>query len=216
MTSKESVIACLFLVVVCGCTGRQQEPPPLANAQEQKAGGIGVQVDKEAPVQEGTIGTLSWEVTDANTGESVAKGESHPAVADVKIDSGDRYTKMIALGSHFSLAVAGVPAAFALKGSRDDMDTTSWDWFQPGEDGKMKEAQGDGRIEIESVDIDGSDEVGRMKFLTDISIDVEQVNVVRKKEADGTMPPKNKWRIVIHKGSVIVWPSLVQGRVTEN
>lgn len=86
--------------------------------------------------------------------------------------------------------------------------TFSWDWFTLTNDGIARKLQEDGQIHVEQSQTPNGSEITHMVFDSDVSLRIT-------KRAD---PPKldPDWRIAVHKGSEIYWPSLVDGQLAPN
>ncbi len=96
--------------------------------------------------------------------------------------------------------------------------TFSWDWFNveqssPDPDtsgkvsGKAKKLQEAGEISFERTETSCGPEVTRMFFDTDVSLRISR---------RGHDPLKPDWRLNLHRGSEIFWPSLINGQIQAN
>lgn len=92
---------------------------------------------------------------------------------------------------------------FGLTGNRDDLETFSWEWFNVQRPGHATKLQESGELSFDKRKTPNGTEINHMLFLTDVSIRVSRRND----------PCKTEWRIKIFKGSVIDWPTLVNGKV---
>ena len=186
----------------------------LAGCGQKPAKQVGMSAPDPSPlkpgtsaVKPGTIGTLTWEIYDTRSQKVVSQGERDFTVDDVKIEQvSDLFTKEIDLGDHFRMGIAGSPDGFALTGTRDDVLTFSWDWFTVDRSGRATKLQEPGELAVETVSTPNGLEISRVEFLTDVSI-----RVSRMTDSDPLDP---EWRIKVFKGSVIVWPALVNGTVS--
>jgi hypothetical protein len=100
----------------------------------------------------------------------------------------------------------GINPALLPEGENDR--TFSWDWFDVKEPGKALKLQESGSLCFERATTACGHEIVRMVFETDLSL-----RVVQRGSARGREP---RWRIRIHQGSEIFWPSLVEGEVLAN
>jgi hypothetical protein len=165
-----------------------------------------------ADEKDGTVGTLKWAAYDAATSRLLANGEKTLQTSDVKIRRLQKtFQKKIELGDHFSFGLSDsadrdkIGEGFGLTGDRDDERTFSWEWFEVDLFGHANKLQDSGKLFFDTQKTSNGMEINRMKFLTDVSI-----RVSRRSDLN---PPIPAWRIKIFKGSVISWPSLLNGEV---
>jgi hypothetical protein len=90
----------------------------------------------------------------------------------------------------------------------ENLRTFSWEWFGAQAPGQALKLQESGRLAFEQARTACGLEITRMVFETDLSL-----RVIPRGSGRGTEP---RWRIRIHQGSEIFWPSLVGGEVLAN
>ncbi len=164
-----------------------------------------------------TIGKLKWAIHEAATSELLSDGDKILYVSDVAIkpiktayNDSTQYNKKIELGSHFSFSLCdgaerhttGERRGFGLSGRRDDERSFAWEWFVEDVPGRAKN-QEEGELYFDTTKTPNGTEIHHMEFLTDISISVSRMT--------DHEPYSPIWRINIIKGSVILWPALVNG-----
>ncbi len=157
-------------------------------------------------VEPGTRGKLKWEVYDTATGKLLTKGDRALKVSDFKMQrTGEVNECLIDLGEKFTLGRSGTVGGFALMGSRSGMMTFSWDWFSGDASGHATKLQEFG--EVFARQSDGI--VSHIEFLTDVCVRIDDLGT---KDVDDYDPDTPAWRIKVFKGSVIVWPKVVDGK----
>jgi len=222
MTVKVTLLLGIASVLACGCANSASSDAAKAAAVAKQAGYVPLDMSPQAPgtskVKDGTIGTLKWEVYDVKTGTKVSEGDRDIALDEVVIQSvSDYHNKTIRLGDHFTLGVSGDPGGFALQALRDDADTFSWDWFSPDGSGRATKLQEFGEVAVGTATTPNGKEIARLEFLTDVSLRIDDMREVRNFVDPSKIDPFDPaWRIKVFKGSVIVWPSLVNGVVVGN
>ncbi|MBX9666178.1 MAG: hypothetical protein K2X93_01110 [Candidatus Obscuribacterales bacterium] len=159
---------------------------------------------------EPTIGKIKWAISETATSRLLSSGEKELQTSDVVITRRLMLDKKtIELSDNFNFGLAEScnrhDAGFGLTGGRTDEKTFSWDWFNVDRPGHAKKLQESGELSFDTKKTPNGTEMNRMEFLTDISIRVSRRTDVN--------PLNPAWRIKIFKGSVICWPSLVNGKV---
>lgn len=163
------------------------------------------------------IGHLRWLIKDVEASNLVAQGDSTLKLEDARallIESPtDRLLSIsFPLSNGFKLGIAGHTSekgpvrGFALKGSRGEERTFSWEWFDVDTSDRAIKLQEGGELKIEVAKRGSEWQVIRTDFLTDISVRI----------TDGLKPAQRHevdWRINISRGSTIRWPSLVATEV---
>lgn len=181
------------------------------------------------------IGSLVWTVRDMATNKVVSEGETRVRLQDVEIEvmphkappkgaipfdfgalSRDpliRKKIVVDVPFHVKIAHGLSPSrevvGFALCGGREGESVFSWDWFNVDEPGHATKIQEKGELGIEVAKVGGNWEVVKTEFLTDVSLRLMRFNFTMI-----IMQPK--WRIDIAEGSVVHWPSLVDGEKVAN
>jgi hypothetical protein len=149
------------------------------------------------------VGLLRYEITDGKTGRVIKKGNLKLKTKDIvqkKITEAGMtvFQQRVSLGSHFNLSLMNGPSAsigFGFMGGRDDVKTTSWDWFTV-DGAQAHKLQEGGELALKWGGTGGG--ISRMEFLADVSL---RVNLFS--DAAGATP---RWRIKILKGSNVDWP----------
>ncbi|MEZ0324785.1 MAG: hypothetical protein ACAH95_02675, partial [Fimbriimonas sp.] len=131
------------------------------------------------------------------------------------------YSKAIQLSSTYHFSYAEHPAREGVTGfgftsgigpvQREAAGcslTFSWEWFQVKSPGVADKLQESGTLSFEQKERACGHELVKMVFETDVSF-----RIITHGGASSMEP---KWRIKIHKGSEILWPSLVDGRNSSN
>jgi len=174
--------------------------------------------EKPAAVETGgetVLGSLQWEITEPATKTILGQGRREIRLKDVSFKEGnDAILKQIPLSDHFVLNLVESPSpalaekkGFGLMLSRDDRnDVFSWDWFVVNYEDHAYKLQEGGSLRLKIAKVGTGWEVTRVEFLSDVSLRAVLVG--------STNPPDDpKWRLKIFKGSVIRWPSMVNGVV---
>lgn len=185
----------LFLLLSSGCQGTPKEKPAAASDPEQ------------------VIGSLRWEITETATGKILGEGRREILLKEVAVTGGDLTIKQIPLSDHFVLGMAESSSptkaekkGFGLTLRRDDAEKLfSWDWFTVNYEDHAYKLQEEGSLRIKIGNAGSGWEVTRTEFLSDVSL---RAFIVGEKLTD-----RPKWRVRIFKGSLVRWPSLVNGIV---
>lgn len=131
-----------------------------------------------------------------------------------------RFLKSIQLSPNFNIGLADHPeqqpvSGFGLVGDigvlnseHGERHSFSWDWFNVSSSGKATKLQEAGDIRFDQAVTANGLEITTMVFETDVSLRI-YTNIPRKLGHPD-------WRILIHKGSEIRWPSLIAGRIVAN
>jgi hypothetical protein len=120
--------------------------------------------------------------------------------------------KIFPLSDHFSVELqtrvqsTSDITAFALSLERDDMQTSGWNPFDVCSSDQAIERQDKGELRIDIRNPGAGWEIVHTEFMTDVSLRLKQFMPNR------TVNPPT-WRVNIRKGSVVNWPSLVDGKV---
>lgn len=140
------------------------------------------------------IDAIRWQITEGS--RELGHGSKIPRKGDIKKDPKRGYL-LIGLSNHFTLSIprSDVGSGFGIVATRDDMDTFCWEWFNVDRPGHAVKLQETGELAF-TTRSDGS--LMRVTFLTDVSCRVNPLS-----DAPDADP---KWRVRIHKGSVITLP----------
>mgnify|MGYP000870973714 CR=1 FL=1 len=95
---------------------------------------------------------------------------------------------------------------FGLTVDRKDIATFCWEWFDLDGPEHATKLQEQGELRIRTAQIGQVWEVVNTEFLSDASFRVARFGI-----DDPVSKPK--WRVVIEKGSVIQWPSVLDGKI---
>lgn len=189
----------LFGVLLAGC--QAAAPPPAV-------------VAPTAPEQ--VIGSLQWEITDAESEKVLGQGRRDIQLGEVAFLERKFIFKRIVLSDHFYLNMAESPSpslkekkGFGLTLGRDDNNQIfSWEWFVVNYEDHAYKLQEDGSLRIKMAQVGSGWEVTRTEFLSDVSL-----RAVVSPDGRADRPT---WRVRILKGSTIRWPSMVNGVPTAN
>jgi hypothetical protein len=164
---------------------------------------------------EAVSGHIAWRITDTRTSKKISEGKRVLHLRDFKIKPINGLTsKAIALGAHFLLDYAEATSmtlgetGFGITAERDDLPTFCWEWFTVRNPTLATKLQETGELGIRYGKTGVGYELVRMEFRTDVSLRVNPDT-----DAPEAAP---RWRVLILKGSVINWPSLVKGKVVPN
>jgi hypothetical protein len=194
--------------------------------------------------QSAGIGRLIWNIHDIELDRFVIEGNSVIQVQDIEIyvlppqdakanpfDSKPNVPitrKFCPLNDLFSFGIAhalsphtDLPSdteltGFALLSGHAREDVASWGWFDIDGPGHAIKRQETGELAIEVAEIGGSWDIIRTELLSDISIRLIPFGLAGVKLEGMSINLKPSWRLNIAKGSVIHWPSLVNGQPTLN
>jgi len=156
-----------------------------------------------------TIGALNYAIFDHVTGELISKDSKILTVKDIQISPvKTSFNKKIELGNHFSFSLADNatrtgPKNFGLSSRRDDVRSFAWVWFVEDYPGHAKHRDLN-ELHFDTKTTPNGNEIHCMEFLTDVSIEVSRLN-------ESSHIPA--WRVEIYKGSMMVWPVLVDGEI---
>lgn len=171
------------------------------------------------------IGSLSWEIVEAATKQTLDKKFISVRVKDVKISEDvslgksreePHFQKSVLLNQDFYFSIHEFPetsinnrGGFGLTISRRDPVTFCWEWFdiEIDNDRYATKLQGTGKLMYRTRD--GRKEITLIEFVSDVTFRVSIVS--------SDSPQDNpKWLVTIFKGSRITWPSLVEGIIVPN
>jgi len=157
----------------------------------------------------GSIGTLNYAIFDHVTGQLIFSDRKALTIDDIEISLlKTSFKKTIELGNHFSFSFADSatrsgPKCFGLSSRRDDVRSFAWVWFEEDYPGHAKHRDLS-ELHFDTKNTPNGNEIHCMEFLTDVSIEVSRLNET---------PHTPEWRVEIYKGSMMVWPVLVDGEV---
>ncbi len=160
------------------------------------------------------IGSLKWAIYDTAAKELLSSGEKTLQISDVKIEPvEDFFDKQIDLDGFFTFSLADAADiletpdcnGFGLSGHHAGYKSFAWEWFEVDKFGHANKLQESGELCFDTKPTPNGTEIHRMEFLTDVSIRISRM--------DGKVSTGPAWRINIFKGSVICWPTLVDGDV---
>jgi hypothetical protein len=171
------------------------------------------------------IGSLSWEIMDATTKQTLDKGSTSVRVKDVQISNnassnhakqGGYFQKSIALNKNFSLSIHEFPETsaytregFGLTINDGNPLTFCWEWFNLDNEKHATKLQGAGEIGITMQKVSVGREITKMEFLSDV---IFRVSVGSSNQSQD----RPKYLITILKGSWVIWPSLIGNTITPN
>ncbi|MCH7903172.1 MAG: hypothetical protein IH944_01240 [Armatimonadetes bacterium] len=189
------------------------------------------------------IGHLAWVATD-KTHEVIDEGEKDVVLADVeitvcgnfldvlkvpclpKLARGHRvqHSKMIELSDQFSFGTSGGASEVRAESSGFGFtarrliheDTGSWEWFNIDGSEHATKHQETGEVAMKIEKVGKVWEVVRTEFLTDVSIRIARMGVEAFKLSNKGFGIEFDWRVRILKGSVVLWPSLIDGETVAN
>ena len=158
------------------------------------------------------VGDVMYSVFETASGREILCGRNLVLSGGIEIDEHLTaenlvfFRKRIRLSGSFQFAIDEHPDAraedlkgFALLAINDEVQTTSWEWFNvvsPTEAAKLQEQ---GRLAIGIGRTGCGFEVVRTEFLTDVSLRLTRFF------GDPTLEPY--WRTTIRAGSWIAWPA---------
>lgn len=176
------------------------------------------------------IGLIKWVATEGETHTVIDEGETNVSLNDVTINemtglfaSEGSHEKLIRLGDKFTFGISGTPSdssditGFGLTASYDaEESTNSWEWFDVDTPKHANKRQGTGEVAFTAEKIGSKWEIARIEFLTDVSMRIMRVDFSIFKLTTKGFGIDFDWRLRIREGSVIIWPSLVNGAVVMN
>jgi len=163
------------------------------------------------------LGHVEWQASDARSSEVLAEGRKSVRLGEMSImelQAPDQhlFTKQMPLDEQFTFGIAhglwptSELAGFALQGLREgEARTFCWEWFEPSGPSRATKLQETGELEVQTGCFDGSWQIVRTEFLSDVSL--------RVKIMDESPPSQFDWRVLIRKGSWVEWPRLEGGNV---
>lgn len=166
-------------------------------------------------------GKIDWDIIECSTGKSIGHGSKTLVLNDIVIvehlESSTFYDKRIDLEQGFYVAMSEFPenvesdvGGFGMVAEREGHDTFCWEWFEVDSRTHATKLQESGALEITTRQVGSRWEIGSTKFLTNVSFRLHPDGV------ESVLSNKPKWRVNILKGSEIMWPSLVGGKVMAN
>jgi hypothetical protein len=164
------------------------------------------------------IGQLDWEIVECASGTTVAAGNGPVLAKDIVIsedkDLGGSvsFDKCLHLDKGFSITMAEFPEAsradvtgFGITADRDGEETFSWEWFDVDRESHAVKRQESGDLEFSVANVGQRWEVARTTFASDVSLRIDP--------RGGAWRNKPTWRIKVRKGSYVIWPAVLDGRV---
>ena len=170
--------------------------------------------------EEAKLGSVTWFVTNCETGEVSEPIESIPMLSEVRIELGDSdlvgatQVKSIRLSDQYKLVLhdsqtQSVRQGFALN-VKDQLSPMNfgWEWFLVDSPEHATKLQETGELELTLRDPKELVEVIGCKFLTDVSLRFSSEEYSMNRPMD---PLKSEFRLTIKAGSYVRWPVLVDG-----